>query len=178
MIETLAERIAIQLKSINPHETKSVPTMKFGLILIINMLLIITISLTLSLMIGTFQGTLLTLAGFLVLRQFSGGFHYSSSVYCTMTSITGAVFIPLITLPTDFITPIIIITFVLVALFAPQDMEMQSRLFKQNQTLLLKIVSLLIVSLLFFIESETLVKTFFVQALTLIPLKGGGKDEK
>ncbi|UED76942.1 accessory gene regulator ArgB-like protein [Brevibacillus sp. DP1.3A] len=178
MIETLAERIAIQLKSINPHETKSVPTMKFGLILIINMLLIITISLTLSLMIGTFPGTLITLAGFLVLRQFSGGFHYSSSVYCTMTSIVGAVLIPLVPFPIEFVTPIIIITLVLVALFAPQEMEMQSRLFKQNQTLLLKTISIIIVSLLFFIESETLVKTFFVQALTLIPLKGGGKDEK
>lgn len=175
MIETLAERIAIQLKQINPHETKSVPTMKFGLILIINMLLIITTSLTISLMIGTFYETLITLAGFLVLRQFSGGFHYSSSVYCTMTSIGGAVIIPLVNLPNDFVTPIIIITLVLVALFAPQGMEMQSRIFKQKHTFFLKIISIMIVSSLFLIDSETLVKTFFVQSLTLIPLKGGGK---
>ncbi len=178
MIETLAIRIAQSIKQANPSNTASVEVMSFSLIMVIGTGSSLLFSLLLSYLLGTLAETIIVLFSFMLLRAFSGGFHFKTAELCTITSVFGAVMIPHI--PVNSTANIILTCFTIITLLAYAPMGMnQSKFFTAKHYPVLKVVSLCIVATNFFINSDLLSTTFFAQALTILVyrLKGGEVHE-
>lgn len=178
MIEAAAERIALAIKRANPEETVSVAVMKFSLIMVIGTGSALFFSFLISGLLGSFIDTLITLLAFVVLRFFSGGFHFKTAEKCTLSSIIGAVSIPYI--PLSHLGNIMLLTTsVIIVIWLAPIGKNQSRIFKQQHNKLLKVISVVIVLSNFYIQSNVITLAFFVQSLTLVfLLKGGERNEE
>lgn len=172
IIETSATRIATTIKNANPEQTASIEVMKFALIAIIQTGISVVGALVISYFLGTFTGTVITLIGFAFLRSFSGGFHFKSAELCSLSSLIGAVIVPLIPLSNQMNLILLIVTAILITIMAPRGKN-QSVVFTQKHYPLLKAISVIIVCSNFFIGSTILTVAFFIQALTLFLVKGG-----
>lgn len=170
MINKLSEQIALSIKRANPHDTKSVPVLKFGLIMIISTSMIIFTTSVVSFLLGTLKETWIVLISFALLRMFSGGFHFKSPELCIFTTIAGAIIVPFIIIPQSWLLPVTGLTLLVLLFFAPCRIENQSRFFKPKHCLLLKALSILIVLTAYLVFNNLLLGvTFLIQALTLIP---------
>lgn len=177
MIEFLAGKIALQIKQANPEETKSIPVLQFGLIMIISTVIILFTTSIVSFYLGTLTETWTVLMTFAFLRMFSGGFHFKTAALCTLSTIVGAITLPLLPVPEDILIVINLTTLILVGLFSPHNIENQSRFFKKEHSSVLKVIATLIVFGLILIESKSVDLALFVQALTLIPVLEGGEEK-
>ncbi|ATF13720.1 hypothetical protein A616_17530 [Brevibacillus brevis X23] len=177
LIENAAEKLARSIKEANPHDTKSVEVMKFSLIAVIGTGSAVAISMVLSALLGTLTETLVTILAFVLLRSFSGGFHFKTAEACTITSIVGSVVLPLIPISQHMGNTLMVLTLIILTWLAPIGMN-QSRIFDVKHYPYLKILCILIVASNFLWMSDILTKAFFVQAVTLLILKGGELNEK
>ncbi|RNB59453.1 hypothetical protein EDM57_04740 [Brevibacillus gelatini] len=170
MIEALAYKIAVKIKSINPNETSSIEVMKFSLIMLIGTGSAIFLSLLLASLLGSALETIIVLISFVSLRFFSGGFHFKSAELCTIFSVIGAVLIPYVPVSDKNVFVITLISIFITALLAPIGVN-QSKFFTKKHDPLLKLISIFIILLNLIIESDILAVTFFVQSLTLVIYK-------
>ncbi|WP_239253869.1 accessory gene regulator ArgB-like protein [Listeria ilorinensis] len=123
--ERLADRIISKERWIDDEE--GYLKVKYGLeIMIINGSKL-AIVYGVSLVFGLFFQTLLTHAGYLVLRRYSFGLHAKSSVACTIVSLAMFVAGPLLfqNVPSNNLAVLIVFTFVLLCMigYAPADTE-------------------------------------------------------
>jgi accessory gene regulator B len=177
MIENAAEKIAQKIKDANPQDTASVEVMKYSLIAVIGTGSAIAFSMLFSTLLGTLIETLLTIFAFVSLRSISGGYHFKTAEACTLSSIIGAVALPLIPLDYYMGIGLMIASIMLFAWLAPIGIN-QSRIFSAKHYPFLKLLSILLVASNFLFMSDILTKAFFVQAITLLIMKGGEKNEK
>jgi|SRR5690625_219054 len=167
MIEKVSEMLAFRLKSINPEETASVEVMKFSLSVLINFAAIVFLSLFISAFLGTFTSTLTALVALATLRAVSGGFHLPVSEYCVAASTALFLLIPYIPVNSKWCILLNIAACLLILIYAPSRIEQQSRI-PEKYYPHLKIISLLIVCINFWVMSGVLAVTFFAQSLLLI----------
>ncbi|GGF72368.1 accessory gene regulator [Paenibacillus albidus] len=172
MIEYLALRMAESIKKNVPESPTSTAVMKFALSVIINAVMIIVLSLFISFFTGRITEVILGLLAFPLLRQASGGYHMKSGMKCVLFSTALITVISLADLQYKHIFMMGLISLVLVGVYAPSNIEKQSRTPKKYYPLL-KFISLIIVALNLFIGSSVLAATFFAQSISLIRLKGG-----
>src|SRR5690554_2422168 len=85
-IDVLARRIAVSIKNTNPEKTHSVEVMTFALIILMNGLLSFSLALLIGAITGKAYMTLIAIIAFVLLRFCSGGFHFQSSMACTIVS--------------------------------------------------------------------------------------------
>ncbi|GED70101.1 hypothetical protein BRE01_38030 [Brevibacillus reuszeri] len=179
MIEKMALHIAKSIKGANPTQTASIAVMQYSLIAIIGTGSAIFLSIFIAAIFGTAVKTIIVLISFMTLRAFSGGFHFKSAEICTGVSIIGAVVIPFIPL-TDLASDVLLaVSLILMLVLAPKGKN-QSRIFSRKHYPLLKLISLLIITMNYWIALPEITLTFLVQALSLLPLlwKGGDKREE
>ncbi|MED1800640.1 accessory gene regulator ArgB-like protein [Brevibacillus porteri] len=174
MIESLAEKIAIAMKSVNSDQTASIPTLKFGLIIVINGFLIVLVSMVLGSLTGKAMETAVTIIAFVVLRLTSGGIHLHSSTACTVVSIGTMSVLPHIAISDKVNVILLVVAALLVLIFAPSRIEGHSNIDKKYYPTL-KWISIAIVSINFFLLSPTVSKAFFVQAMSLIHIRRQSK---
>jgi accessory gene regulator B len=170
MIEVLSEKVATAIKRTNELETTSIPIMKYSLIIIFNTLFTIILCLMIGATLGKFQETIITLVSYISLRFFSGGHHFKSAMVCTVVSTAIIVIIPLINITNETVFILTILTVLLVGFFAPSNIRGVARM-PEKYFPLLKVVSLLIVCTNLFLSNHQLALAFFVQGISLIPLK-------
>jgi accessory gene regulator B len=170
MIEWMAGKLAFSIKQANPEKTSSTDVMMFSLILLLNAFAIIVFSLVIGLATGKFSETAVTLFSFAILKFFSGGPHLKSSDHCVLVSTMMMTLLPHIPIYESWIVWISVVSLILVGLFSPSNMHKKARIPKKYYPLL-KVISILIVSLNFILESDLLAKVFILQAIMLIPLK-------
>jgi len=168
MIENLAEVLAKKIKAANPQETVSVERMKYALSNYISLLLIIGVSALIGVLTGKFIDTLVSLGSFMLLRVVSGGHHAKNMTTCFVISTIILSAIPHLTLPINIVL-VNMFTLIMVTLFAPLLVEQINMPVKARPYL--KILSMLIVAVNFFIGSSTSTLSMFVQALLIIPLR-------
>src|SRR5690348_14921387 len=130
MIDKLAEKIAVFLRERNDGIV-SVPVMKFALIFFINLFLVLTIILSLSLYTNAFKSSAIALFGFAILRCFSGGIHVKSAVNCLFISILLMSLIIYFPMPKDYEPWLQTISSLLVLFFAPAYIEEHVRIKKR-----------------------------------------------
>ncbi|QGQ94968.1 hypothetical protein EHS13_08775 [Paenibacillus psychroresistens] len=172
MIENISLRLATIIKNANEENTASIDVMKYGLLILINGIIISVLSILLGFLFGKPTETLITMISFVMLRMVSGGYHFKTANQCIIISIILMITLPFIPINDKIEGVLIIVSFVIVLIKAPSSIEKQSRIPKQYYPLLKLIAALLIVTC-YFIGSDTITKAFFIQSLLLIKIKGG-----
>lgn len=139
---------------------------------LLNVIPIILLSSTIGLLTGKFLEMWIALAAFGLLRQTSGGIHLRSSEMCIVFSTVGATIISF----SDFNVLVIItmtaLSMILVLLFAPSRIEGRT-LFPKKNFIYLRVFSVFIVCINFYVQSSVIASAFFIQSLMLITLKRG-----
>ncbi len=169
-MNTLSYKLATIIKQANPQETGSVEVMQYALNLILNSLLIVTVSLLIGWFTGSFAGTAIVLFSFAVLRFFSGGKHLKTAAACNVFTITLCSSLPHISyLFKDNIWLINIASILLILAFAPNpDVNAQ---IPHHWYPWMKLISALMVGANFLIASDVIALAFFAQCLTIISPK-------
>lgn len=167
IIEDFSKRITKKMKSLNPDNTGTVKDMATGLVIIINGLIIIFIVVITGILSDLLLQSLLAIFSFILLRFFSGGYHVKSSLFCSVISSLILISIPYIQIDNQYLLALTVFTFVIILLFAPSQMEDNVTLAKKYY-LKFKMISLLIVSSNFLLQSELLAITFLIQCFLVI----------
>ncbi|QOS98150.1 accessory gene regulator B family protein [Brevibacterium sp. JNUCC-42] len=167
MIDIIAKKISIAIKKANPDETASIEVLQYALVILIGSFFAIIISLTIGATTNKFKETALVLFSFALLRFFSGGYHFSTSMQCSITTIIFSVLLPHIPISNTVSINLLYVSTIITAVYAPSGIERQSRIPKKYYPAL-KIISILIVSSNLIIGSPLVTKAYLLQALTLM----------
>ena len=178
MINRLSETIAIKIKNANPEETASVAVMTFALVSILQHIITISLILLIGAATGHFIDACIVNVSFIVLRLFSGGFHFRSSALCILVSTVAMAPIPILA---PYVTPrlalvLTIASFVIAVIYAPTNVK-RTRI-KPSQYPIYKLISLLIISVNFYVNSPYVAAAFFIQAISTIQINGGETNGK
>lgn len=166
MIDSLANAIALKIKSRAPDHPASERVLTYSLSLMINAFLIISLSLLISVFTDKTKEVVLILTSFAVLRQVSGGLHLKSGLWCVIATTAGATTLSLITMTNTWTISITVVSLLGMILWAPTNIEKQSRIPKKYYPLL-KMLSCMVVGVNLIFISDVIALTFLVQALTL-----------
>jgi accessory gene regulator B len=163
----LALKIVEGIKKSNPEQTHSIEVMHYALNIILNTLLVIITSLCIGELTGQLKGTFLALCSFALLRMSSGGAHFKSARSCNIVSIFICSLIPHITyLIHNHLIWINLFSLLIMILFAPNpDANAQ---IPKEWYLGLKLISIILVSLNFWISSSVIGLSFLFQSFTVI----------
>lgn len=172
MIETLSERLAVAIKKTNQAETASIAVMKYGLIVLFNLMLTIVLSLLIGALTGKFWETAMVLFAALIIRLVSGGYHFKSAIACTVVSTLIITAIPHIRLSEWGTVGLTLFGLVFFILFAPSNIKNHVRI-PEKFFPVLKWVSVLIVAGNLILQSQLLALVFAIQGLSLIHLERG-----
>ncbi|ERM18990.1 accessory gene regulator ArgB-like protein [Brevibacillus laterosporus] len=167
MIDSLAEKLAKNIKIASKDDKVSEEVMKFALIIILNTSIVIIVSFLIGHLTGKLVETGITILSFSLLRIVSGGFHFKSAKLCMLTSTLFAVILPHIPISLDMNYVLLVLCLLLIVLYAPSNIEGHSRIPKEKYSQL-KILSVIIVLSNFIFLSPILSKAFFIQSITLI----------
>ncbi|WP_179032168.1 accessory gene regulator ArgB-like protein [Paenibacillus kribbensis] len=167
MIETMASKLAKQIKDTVPDHPASVPVLQYALALIINASMIIILTLFASLFTGRMAEAATILITFALLRQISGGIHLKTGMACVVVTSVAFTFLSCITLDSWWTNLFTGIALMLVLCFAPSRIEKQSRIPARFYPLL-RLLSSILVCTNFVIGSSVVAVAFMVQSLTLI----------
>ncbi|QDX94709.1 accessory regulator AgrB [Brevibacillus laterosporus] len=167
MVERVASTIAHIIKKATPEESASEEVLAYSLAIQLNGIAIIVSSLIIGVITGKAIDTLIALVSFSLLRLVSGGWHAKTMTLCYWVSTTIISLIPHLQIDKSLLLYFNLITFLLVAIYAPKSKEENN--IPLSALPYLKIVSVLIVGIGFYLENTVVSLALFVQALTLIP---------
>ncbi|MGG1312854.1 MULTISPECIES: accessory gene regulator ArgB-like protein [Cohnella] len=167
MIEVLALRLAQRLKNAEPERTASVDVMKYSLIILLNLFFTVLVIGLAGAITGKFGQTMLGLAAFMALKFVSGGAHLRTALQCSVLSVVCMAAAPHIPMTEEWVQGTIIASAVLLLLFAPSNLKGHTRI-PERYFPLLKLASVLIVSLNFFWLSSTVAVAQLIQSATTI----------
>ncbi|MGG4555126.1 MULTISPECIES: accessory gene regulator ArgB-like protein [Paenibacillus] len=170
MINMMANRIAVQIKRTAPDHPASIAVLRYSIALLLNAVLIITLTLLLSAFTGRTHEVLIILVSFALLRQVSGGIHLNSGMKCVLATTALFTMLSLIELSAFYMVILNVIAAMLCLLFAPSRIQQQTRIPVQYYPLL-KWISVLIVCSNFLIMSPVLSLSFAAQSMLLIKLR-------
>ncbi|MGW8956226.1 accessory gene regulator ArgB-like protein [Paenibacillus sp. NPDC055715] len=167
MIETMAFKLANQIKRTVPDHPASIPVLKYALALIINASMIIVLTLLASFFTGRTAEAVMILVAFALLRQMSGGIHLKTGMACVVVTSVAFTAISCISLHSWWTNLFTGLSLLLVLCFAPSRIEKQSRIPSRFYPLL-RLLSSLLVCTNFVIGSSVVAVAFLIQSLTLI----------
>lgn len=175
MIEVIAGRMAEGIKHRAPDHPASIEVMKHALAVLINTASIIILSIGIAIITKRLPETLTVMTSFALLRMVSGGAHLKSGTLCAVFSTLLIVILSMSRLNDQGTVNVNILSLLLAGTFAPTDIHKQSRIPRKYYPIL-KVLSIVMICLNFWIASPYVAVAFFAQALLLVPrLKGGEK---
>ncbi|MNK43729.1 accessory protein regulator protein B [compost metagenome] len=145
--------------------------------LIIHNLITIMLILITGISFDVLNKIILSAIAFAVLRTFAGGRHIKSSEICILASVLMLLFISLFShYIANYITYVNILTLSLTVTFSPL-VTIKKKLLSKKKKLHLKVVSITLVLTSFYLNNIYIAISFLIEALLLISMKGGEKDE-
>jgi accessory gene regulator B len=171
MIELMADKLARGIKQRAPEHPATVAVLKHSLAILINTFSILVLTLVLGIVTDHLYETLTVLISFAALRMVSGGLHLRSGTWCVIVTTAMVLLASHVEMAVSMTWIITALSFILAALFAPTDIQKQSRI-PQKYYPVLKILSIILVSANFLLGSSVVAASFMVQTLLLIPWKG------
>ncbi|MEJ3719198.1 accessory gene regulator B family protein [Paenibacillus polymyxa] len=175
MINQLADKWSISAKRKYPDELPSQQIVRYTIKFIISNTIPIFIVLIASMLLGITKEAILALIGFSSVRMFSGGFHFKSAEMCIVFSSLVIILIASCGNYFDnYSFAMYLASIILVMLYAPSKIEQQTRV-KPKNFKWFKIISLILVTLIYTINIPVLNLAALVQSLLLIRLRGGEK---
>lgn len=176
MIDKLSMKFSLYIKNKYPNELPSVEIINYVHKFFFSNVIPVILILLVSYLLNSFQSVLIALTSFALLRSVSGGLHLKRIEMCLILSTLVILFIPLMS---EFIVEsvhyITFLSLLLVSYYAPSNILKQTKI-PEQYFIYLKIISMVIVASNFIIKNEIVATSFFVQAITLIRLKGGEKN--
>lgn len=170
MIHLMADRIAAGIKRTAPDHPASVAVLRYSIALLLNAVLIISLTLLLSALTGRTYEVLIILVSFALLRQVSGGIHLNSGMKCVLSTTVLFTVLSLIELSSTYVLVLNGIAAALCLIYAPSRIQQQTRIPVKYYPLL-KLLSVLIVCSNFLIMSPVLSLSFIAQSMLLIKLR-------
>lgn len=172
IVERAANRIAEAIHSRDPEPTSSVAVLRYGLIIIMNTVLTVSLCLIGGALTGKFADTALVLIVFAILRSISGGYHFNVSWKCTLLTMSTAILLPHI--PISFTLYLILggFSLLLFVIYAPSNLAKQSRI-PEAYSPYLKVVSVALVIVGLWVQQDVITLAILVQAISLVNVKGG-----
>lgn len=170
MIEWLASYLATRIRSVIPEHASGHAVLQYGLIIIINLFITLTLALFIGGMMNELSDTLIGILTFALLRAISGGFHLNTSIGCMILSVCIFTIIPLFSLSEEATVVLSLISLILFLILAPANLANQSRISPKHYPVL-KVMSCLLVVLSYFVSSSVssvITLAVFIQALSLI----------
>lgn len=166
----LSNKLASAIKQANPEETSSIEVMQYALSIILNSLLIVTVSLLIGWFTGELSNTAIALSSFAILRFYSGGRHLKTAASCNLFSITLCTSLPhLAHSITDNLWLFNVVSLILILAFAPNpDVNAQIPLHWYPW---MKLISVLMVVTNFFVSSPVIGLAFLAQSFTVISIR-------
>lgn len=170
MIGVLANHIVNYIEKNNDGHTVNRSIMLFALQSLLTNILTIILCLLIGWGLGTFQETCLVLVTTALVRNLTGGLHFSSPMTCVVISTLIVTSIPHIPVSDMASTIFMFSSLILVLWFAPADLKGKTRISDRGLNIM-KVAGILLISSNFFIKSELLSLSFFCASITLIPFK-------
>ncbi|MBG9776161.1 accessory gene regulator ArgB-like protein [Brevibacillus laterosporus] len=167
MVGKLALALAHKIKKATPEESTSEEVLAYSLSIQLNGIAIIVSSLIIGLITGKGCDTLIALVSFSLLRFASGGWHAKTMTTCYWLSTIIISLIPHLQIDKSLLLYLSIVSFLLVVIYAPRSKEENN--IPRSALPYLKIVSVIIVCIGFYLDNTVVNLALFVQALTLIP---------
>ncbi len=169
MIEAWSDRIAAYLQKHDPDGDADPEVVSWQISIYMNYIATTILTIVFSLFTGHVFASIITMIVFVVIRRYSGGFHFPSLTACAIISAILFTIIPLINLSIQETILINFLALIVCLLRAPNFHEeiVYSAIHKYR-----KITTVAIVAINFLILSDIVALTFMLQALLLIP-KGG-----
>lgn len=164
LVNSLADRIVAFIHKHDPNAS-SPAVLRYGLVQLINQLIVMGIVLVTAAITGHFWIALLCSLAFPFLRQFSGGLHLASMHVCntvTATFVLVAVYTPIVHWYTGFVVNLIAIA--ILAIYAPSNTR-QSKLSRFTR----KFLSVGIAAINLLLQWPELSVLFIIQACTTTP---------
>lgn len=157
MIEIVAQNLA-QYIYVKSSKNISIAVMKYALTYILNFSFTLILCLLIGFLTGKLVETILAFSAAVILRLYSGGYHFSSIDICTIVSSFVISILPHLQINNIFNIPFAFVSIVIMIFCnkAPKN----------------KFISILIICSNFFINSNVLGLVFLVQSLTIIPKRG------
>ncbi|WP_211750112.1 accessory gene regulator B family protein [Paenibacillus sp. Marseille-Q4541] len=178
MIDKISIEIADRLEHKNNMPPKDIIfySVSFLITNILSVIILILIGLT----TGCLNEILLITASFAILRRVSGGFHFSKPDLCVTVSVliftSSALFISSITFIADYLVIINCVSFIVLSVFAPSNLEGTSRIDKKWYPYL-KIISLILAIISLIVNDPYVTAGIFLQSISTIRLRGGEKND-
>lgn len=167
MIESLALRLATNLKNRVPDHPASVAVLTYAFNFTLNTFITIFLSIGIALALNQLWAVAVVMFSFAVLRMVSGGYHFKSAIACIIVTVAGANLLPLIPRLSEATIILTSVSLLLVLLLAPSRIEHQSRIPAKYYPLL-KVISCGIVASNFLMMSSVIAASFFVQGVSLV----------
>ncbi|MEK3685789.1 accessory gene regulator ArgB-like protein [Paenibacillus sp. FSL R10-2736] len=171
MIELMADKMARGIKKRAPEHPATLAVLKHSLAILINTFSILVLTLVLGIVTEHIYETLAVLISFAALRMVSGGLHLRSGTWCVIVTTAMVLLVSHVGMTASLTWKITALSFILAAVFAPTDIQKQSRIPRKYYPVL-KVLSMILVSVNFFLGSPVVAASFLVQTLLLIPWKG------
>lgn len=170
MIDQISLKMAVAVKNRAPEHPASLAVLKHALAVLINTFSIIVLSVLVGMLTGHTKEIVIIMVSFASLRMLSGGFHLKTGDMCVI--VTTSIFVGLSYVNANHLLTIIftVVSVLLALLFAPSGIANQSRIPKKYYPLL-KVASVILISLNFVVGSSVIAVCFLTQSLTLIPRK-------
>lgn len=166
MIESVAWRIAVHIKTNVPEHPASVERLNHSLIIIINFFTVVGLTLLISIFTGNTIEAVLLLKSFAILRQLTGGLHLESSITCAIVTALSATGLSFVHLNINWIIIFTILSMIVILLYAPSGIEDQTIIPKRFYPYL-KLGALLLVGLNLWMPASTAAIAYLVQSMTV-----------
>ncbi|WP_342574520.1 accessory gene regulator B family protein [Paenibacillus sp. FSL M8-0142] len=173
LLEETAKRIAERIKRQVPDHKSTLPVLAHAVAIVLNVVLIVSLTMLIAWFTGNTGKAALSLIGFAVLRQFSGGMHLKSGAACIAVTTGLFTLVSFLEPGLLYIQLLNLASLLLVIRFAPSRIKDQSRISSVHYPKL-RLISCLIVAVNIVIQSPTLAIVFFIQAVSLVQWRGGG----
>lgn len=175
MIDKYVNEAATRLVAKYPNELPPFGITRYGLKFIITNIFPIVLLLLVGLMLNNYNNVLISIISFSTLRMVSGGYHSDYPETCLIYS---TIIILTISQFSSYLIGYELImsgvALVLVAIYAPSNIENQTKILKRHFKYL-KYISILIVLIGTLFNNPTVIASMLAQSLLLVRLKGGEK---
>ncbi|MEC0233621.1 accessory gene regulator B family protein [Paenibacillus kribbensis] len=170
MLEGLSRRIAKGIKRADPEGPGSLEVLAYAIGIKLNWYTGLMLTVLFGWILGDMINALLAFFSFVVLRKFSGGFHFRSLTLCAVFSAALFASIPLIDLSHNGTLLLTAMSALVVLWVAPNKSK---DLNPSELDPYLKWISIAIVLINFILQSPIVALSFTAQAVLLLPWKGG-----
>ncbi|MFI2856863.1 accessory gene regulator ArgB-like protein [Paenibacillus sp. JSM ZJ436] len=175
-IEFNSIKISEKLLKRYADEMPSYDVTRYAVKFILSNIVPILISVIIGYILGIGSEVLIFIAGFVSLRMVSGGFHFKSAELCFIISTAMCLCAPYVAMQLSNTIYYNLISVLLALIFAPSNIEKQTRVGK-NKHIYFKWASLIVIVIAVLINNPVLNVAMLLQSIMLIRLnlKGGEK---